>query len=222
MMAATAFQPTFLELFTPKLVTVLRERYRLQDFRADVMSGLTVAIVALPLSMAIAIASGVTPDRGLTTAIVGGFVVSLLGGSRFQIGGPAGAFIVLVAATVQLHGVDGLILATMIAGVILVAAGLLQIGTFIKYIPYPVTVGFTAGIAVIIFASQIKDLFGLTLAGAEPGALLPKLQALVAAWPSVSSSAVALSTLTIGSIVALRIWRPHWPVLLIAVTLATV
>src|SRR5882724_1743762 len=160
-------QPTFAELYSPKLITVLREGYGLPDFRADVIAGLTVAIVALPLSMAIAIASGVAPGRGLTTAVVGGFIVSLLGGSRFQIGGPAGAFIVLVAATVQLHGVDGLILATMIAGVILVAAGLLQIGTFIKYIPYPVTVGFTAGIAVIIFASQIKDLFGLTLAGAE-------------------------------------------------------
>ncbi len=220
-MAATVLQPTFIELFTPKLVTVLRERYRLADFRADVVSGLTVAIVALPLSMAIAIASGVTPDRGLYTAIVGGFVVSLLGGSRFQIGGPAGAFIVLVAATVQLHGLDGMILATLIAGLVLLVAGLLQLGTFIKYIPYPVTVGFTAGIAVIIFASQLKDLFGLTLAGAEPGALLPKLQALAAAWPTASPSAVALSALGIGSIAIQRIYRPHWPGLLIAVGLVT-
>ncbi|WP_315835375.1 SulP family inorganic anion transporter [Bradyrhizobium prioriisuperbiae] len=221
-MAATALQPTFVDLFTPKLVTVLRENYRLRDFRADVVAGLTVAIVALPLSMAIAIASGVTPDRGLYTAIVGGFVVSLLGGSRFQIGGPAGAFIVLVAATVHLHGIDGLILATMLAGLILLAAGFLQVGTFIKYIPYPVTVGFTAGIAVIIFASQIKDLLGFTLAGAEPGALLPKLQALALAWPTVSPFAVLLSALAIGTIVAIRIWRPHWPGLLIAVGLVTV
>lgn len=206
-MAATVLQPTFIELFTPKLVTVLRERYRLADFRADVVSGLTVAIVALPLSMAIAIASGVTPDRGLYTAIVGGFVVSLLGGSRFQIGGPAGAFIVLVAATVQLHGLDGMILATLIAGLVLLVAGLLQLGTFIKYIPYPVTVGFTAGIAVIIFASQLGDLFGLTLAGAEPAALLPKLQALAAAWPTASPSAVALSALGIGSIAICRSFR---------------
>src|SRR5690606_24635999 len=103
-------EPTFAELFTPKLVTILREGYALRDLRADALAGLTVAIVALPLSMAIAIASGVTPDRGLYTAIIGGFVVSMLGGSRFQIGGPAGAFIVLVAATVQMHGVDGLIL----------------------------------------------------------------------------------------------------------------
>src|SRR3954462_2154975 len=124
-------QPTFAELYSPKLLTVLREGYGLDGFRADLISGLTVAIVALPLSMAIAIASGVTPDRGLYTAVVGGFLVSLLGGSRFQIGGPAGAFIVLVATTVQLHGVDGVILATMIAGLILLVAGFLQLGTFI-------------------------------------------------------------------------------------------
>src|SRR3954447_24332525 len=162
-MMAQSHQPTFVELFTPKLVTILRERYGLADLRADIVAGLTVAIVALPLSMAIAIASGVTPDRGLYTAIVGGFCVSALGGSRFQIGGPAGAFIVLVAATVEQHGVDGLLLATMLSGPILLAIGLLRLGTFIKFIPYPVTVGFTAGIAVIIFVSQLKDLLGLRL-----------------------------------------------------------
>src|SRR5580658_9431533 len=114
MVASVIANPSFIELYAPKLITVLREGYGLRDLRADAIAGLTVAIVALPLSMAIAIASGVTPDRGLYTAIVGGFVVSALGGSRFQIGGPAGAFIVLVAATVALHGVDGLILATML------------------------------------------------------------------------------------------------------------
>src|ERR1700684_4689475 len=162
-------RPTFAELFAPKLITVLREGYGLADFRADVIAGLTVAIVALPLSMAIAIASGVTPDRGLYTAVIGGFIVSLLGGSRFQIGGPAGAFIVLVALTAERQGVVGVILATLMAGLILIAAGFLRLGTYIKFIPYPVTVGFTAGIAVIIFASQVKDLLGLTLAGTEPG-----------------------------------------------------
>src|SRR6202022_3079020 len=139
-------QPTFAELYAPKLITVLREGYGLADFRADAISGLTVAIVALPLSMAIAIASGVTPDRGLYTAVVGGLIVSLLGGSRFQIGGPAGAFIVLVALTAERHGVDGVILATSMAGVFLIAAGLLRLGTYLKFIPYPVTVGFTPGI----------------------------------------------------------------------------
>src|SRR4051794_7070627 len=179
-------EPTFAELFTPKLVTVLREHYGLADLRADVMAGLTVAIVALPLSMAIAIASGVTPDRGLFAAIVGGFLVSLLGGTRFQIGGPAGAFIVLVAATVERHGVDGLLLATMMSGVLLLAIGYLRLGTFIKYIPYPVTVGFTAGIAVIIFASQLKELLGLSLEGKEPAAIIPKLIALAEALPTLN------------------------------------
>ena len=116
-------QHSWLDLFTPKLLTVLKEGYGLQQFRADATAGLTVAIVALPLSMAIAIASGVSPAQGLYTAIVGGFLVSALGGSRFQIGGPAGAFIVLVGTTVQVHGVDGLILATIISGMILVLAG---------------------------------------------------------------------------------------------------
>src|ERR1700689_963023 len=125
-----AHRPTFAELYAPKLITVLREGYRFADFRADVISGLTVAIVALPLSMAIAIASGVTPDRGLYTAVIGGFIVSLLGGSRFQIGGPAGAFIVLVALTAERHGVDGVILATLMAGLILIAAGFLRLGTY--------------------------------------------------------------------------------------------
>jgi SulP family sulfate permease len=213
--------PTFLELFTPKLVTVLRERYRLADFKADVISGLTVAIVALPLSMAIAIASGVTPDRGLFSAIAGGFLVSAFGGSRFQIGGPAGAFIVLVSATANRYGVDGLVLATFMSGFILLAIGYLRLGTFIKYIPYPVTVGFTAGIAVIIFVSQIKDLLGLTVAGKEPGPVIEKLAVLGQALPSLNIFAVAVTLVTIGTIVAVRKVRPNWPSLLIAVALAS-
>lgn len=220
-MTAAVRQPTFIELFTPKLATVLREGYRLADLRADALSGLTVAIVALPLSMAIAIASGVTPDRGLYTAIIGGFIISALGGSRFQIGGPAGAFIVLVSATVMQHGIDGLILATFLSGIILLAVGLLRLGTFIKYIPYPVTVGFTAGIAVIILASQLKELLGLTLVGAEPGPFIPKLQALAAALPTFNLSAAALALLSVAVIVAVRRFRPHWPSYLIAVGLAS-
>src|ERR671927_963304 len=119
-------EPTFVELFTPKLVTALREGYSLADLRADAVAGLTVAIVALPLSMAIAIASGVAPERGLYTAIVAGFLISALGGSRFQIGGPAGAFIVLVAATIDRHGYDGLALATIMAGLILIPGRFLR------------------------------------------------------------------------------------------------
>lgn len=213
-------RPGFLDLFTPKLVTVLREGYGLAALKADAIAGLTVAIVALPLSMAIAIASGVTPDRGLYTSIVGGFVVSALSGSRYQIGGPAGAFIVLVAATVARHGMDGLILATLLSGAILLAVGLLRLGTFIKYIPYPVTVGFTSGIAVIIFASQLKDLLGLTLAGREPGPFLPKIIALTHALPTLSVAAIGIAVLSIAIILVLRRVRPHWPGFLIAVAAA--
>ena len=191
-MAARPLEPGFRELFTPKLVTILREGYGPPQLRADAIAGLTVAIVALPLSMAIAIASGVTPDRGLYAAIVGGFIVSALGGSRFQIGGPAGAFIVLVAATVEQHGVDGLVLATLLCGLMLLAMGFLRLGTFIKYIPYPVTVGFTAGIAVIILASQLKELLGLTL-GQRTGAARPE-----AAGP-------------VGGVAELNSPRPRWP-----------
>ena len=219
--ALNGHRPTFTELFTPKLVTVLREGYGFAGFRADVIAGLTVAIVALPLSMAIAIASGVTPDRGLTTAVIGGFIVSLLGGSRFQIGGPAGAFIALVALTAERHGVEGVILATLMAGVILIAAGYLRLGTYIKFIPYPVTVGFTAGIAVIIFASQIKDLLGITLPK-EPGELVPKLQALAGSLHTANFSAVAVAAVSIGIIVGLKKLRPAWPGILIAVAAAAV
>ncbi|MEX2642745.1 MAG: SulP family inorganic anion transporter [Acetobacterales bacterium] len=210
-------RPSFAELFTPKLVTVFREGYGLRDLRADAVAGLTVAIVALPLSMAIAIASGTTPDRGLYTAIVGGFLVSLLGGSRFQIGGPAGAFIVLVAATVAQVGIDGLILATMISGLILMAVGFLRLGTYVKFIPYPVRVGFTAAIAVVILASQVKDLLGLTVPGGEPGELLPKLVALAGAIGSVNAAAVGIAVAAVALIVGLKRWLPRVPGMLVAV-----
>lgn len=219
--ASRQSEPSFAELFTPKLITVFREGYHLPQFKADVIAGLTVAIVALPLSMAIAIASGVGPERGLFTAIVGGFIVSLLGGSRFQIGGPAGAFIVLVAATADRHGIDGLILATLMSGVFLIATGYLRLGTYIKFIPYPVTVGFTAGIAVIIFSSQLHDLFGLTLAGKEPGELVPRLIALGEAASTTNGSALAVAVLTIAIIIALKRWRPSWPGFLIAIAVAS-
>jgi SulP family sulfate permease len=220
--AATISKPGFIELFTPKLVTILREGYTLANFRSDVIAGLTVAIVALPLSMAIAIASGASPAQGLYTSIVGGFLVSALGGSRFQIGGPAGAFIVLVAATVMQHGMDGLILATILAGLMLIAIGLLRIGTYIKFIPYPVTVGFTAGIAVIIFASQVKDLLGLTLGVPEPGPLLQKLPVLWMSLHTITSAAVAISFATIAIIGGLKQMRPHWPGMLIAVAATSI
>lgn len=210
------------EMFIPKSVTVFREGYSFDALRADSVAGLTVAIVALPLSMAIAIASGTAPDRGLYAAIFGGFIVSLLGGSRFQVGGPAGAFIVLVAASVARHGIEGVLLATMIAGAILVVAGFLRLGTYIKYTPHAVTVGFTAGIAVIIFASQLRDLFGITLVGKEPGELIAKLDALVRAAGTANGVAVAISIVTIAIIASIRKLRPIWPGMLIAVVVTGV
>jgi sulfate permease, SulP family len=215
-------EPTFAELFTPKLVTVWREGYGAEQLRADAVAGLTVAIVALPLSMAIAIASGVGPERGLYSAIIGGFIVSLLGGSRFQVGGPAGAFIVLVAAAVAKHGIDGMLLATFMSGLMLLAIGYLRLGTYIKFIPYPVTVGFTAGIAVFIFASQIKDFLGLTLRGAEPGPLMEKLPALFSSLPTVTPAAMAVGAATVAVIVLTKRFAPRIPGMLAAVLLASV
>ena len=220
-MSKRSLAPPSRAAFTPKLISVLREGYGVRALRADAVAGLTVAVVALPLSMAIAIASGVTPGQGLASAIVGGFLVSLLGGSRHQIGGPAGAFIVLVSATVAQFGVDGLLLATMMSGVFLLAIGALRLGTFIRYIPYPVTVGFTAGIAAIIFASQVKELLGLTLPH-EPGPLLPKLAALWGALPTLNPAAAGLSLASVAVILALRRWRPAWPAMLAAAVLASV
>lgn len=206
----------FIDLFTPKLVTVLREGYGAAQLRADSIAGLTVAIVALPLSMAIAIASGVSPAQGLYTAIIGGFLVSALGGSRFQIGGPAGAFIVLVATTVTQHGVDGLILATFISGILLAVLGFLRLGSFVRFIPFPVTVGFTAGIAVIIFASQLREIFGMRL-DHEPGEILEKIPALWFARETMTPAALAIAALTVAVILGLKRLRPHWPGMLIAV-----
>ena len=221
MAEATALPQRKVPEYLPKIVTVLREGYGLAYFRADVMAGLTVAIVALPLSMAIAIASGVGPERGLFSAIIGGFLVSALGGSRYQVGGPAGAFIVLIAACAAQIGVPGLLLATMISGVVLTLAGVLRLGTYVRYIPYPVTLGFTAGIALIIFSSQIKDLFGLSLSGAEPAAILPKYETLWRALGTLNWAALGLSLGTIALIVGIKRLRPGWPNMLIAVAVAS-
>ncbi|MBN9308278.1 SulP family inorganic anion transporter, partial [Devosia sp.] len=193
-------QPALTDLFTPKLITVLREGYHLRDLRADILAGLTVAIVALPLSMAIAIASGAAPERGLFTAAIGGFLISALGGSRFQIGGPAAAFTVIVAGTIARHGLDGLMLATIMAGLILLLMGALRLGSYIKFIPYPVTVGFISGIAIILFVGQVHDLLGLTTAGGEPPDILPKLAVLAGAIGTANPAAMAIAALSIGVI----------------------
>ena len=209
-------------LYRPKLVTILREGYSLDAFRHDLLAALTVAIVALPLSMAFAIASGVSPERGLYTAIVGGFLVSALGGSRFQIGGPAGAFIVLVSATAAKFGLQGLLLTVLMSGIMLTLIGLSRLGSLIRHIPHAVTVGFTAGIAVIILASQLKELGGLKLAGAEPGLFLPKLAALGAALPSLNPAALAIGIGSAALIFAQRRFKPNWPGMLLAVVAASV
>ncbi len=209
-------------LYRPKLVTALDEGYGLGAFRRDATAALTVAVVALPLSMAIAVASGVGPERGLYTSIIGGFLVSALGGSRFQIGGPAGAFIVLVSATVAQFGIEGLLLTVMLSGLMLTTLGVLRVGVLIRYIPDAVTVGFTAGIAVIILASQLKDLAGLTLTEAEPGPLLAKIEVLISAIHTLNSAAVAVGIGSAALIFLLRWWLPSWPGMLTSVVLASV
>jgi SulP family sulfate permease len=205
-------------LLTPKLISTFREGYSLADFGRDAIAGLTVAVVALPLSMAIGIASGATPAHGLITAIIAGFLVSALGGSRFQVGGPTAAFIVVVFATIERHGYDGLLLATLIAAAILIVVGVLRLGTFIKYIPYPVVTGFTAGIAVSIFVSQVKDLLGLDLK--LPGEFIPKIAAIAQALPATNPAAVAIAGLSLAIIIAVRIFRPKWPGFLIGLVAA--
>ena len=208
-------------LYRPKLVTIFREGYSPTLFQKDLLAGLTVAIVALPLSMAIAVASGVSPERGLYTSIIGGFLVSALGGSRFQIGGPAGAFIVLVAATGARLGLEGLLLTVLLSGLMLTLVGVLRLGSLIRHIPHAVTVGFTCGIAVTILASQLKDFGGLHLAGAEPGPLIPKLAALFHALPTLNVFAFAVGLGSAALIFFLRWRRPTWPGMLIAVAIAS-
>jgi SulP family sulfate permease len=189
-----------LDSFVPKLATTLKD-YTRGQFVADLGAGVIVGIVALPLAIAFAIASGVTPERGLFTAIVAGFVISALGGSRVQIGGPTGAFVVIVYAIVQKHGVDGLAVATLMAGVVLVAFGLLRFGGAIKFIPHPVTVGFTSGIALIIFSGEVKDALGLTM-GTVPAAFLGKWRAFGAHLDAINPWAVLVSGLTVIIILA--------------------
>ncbi|SMH46320.1 SulP family inorganic anion transporter [Azospirillum agricola] len=216
-MTGAASKPTpHWHLFVPKLITVLRQGYGPAALRNDVVAGLTVAIVALPLAMALAIASGTTPDKGLYTAIIAGFLISALGGSRFQIGGPTGAFVVVVFNVIAQHGFDGLVVATLMAGAMLVAAGLLRLGTWIKYIPQPVVTGFTAGIAVIIFSSQVKDLFGLDI-GTVPAEFLAKWLAFWEHRDSLDPLTLAVAAGSLAVILGLRRFAPRLPGFLVAV-----
>lgn len=207
-------------LHRPKLWSILQEGYTRAQFIADLQAGIIVGIVALPLAIAFAIASGVTPDRGLVTAVVAGFLISVLGGSRVQIGGPTGAFVVIVYGIVQQHGIDGLLVATILAGMILVAMGYARLGAVIKYIPYPVTIGFTAGIAVIIFTSQIRDLFGLST-GALPADFVGKVGTYASSAGSINTSALLLATATVAIIVLWGRTRSRIPGPFIALIVTT-
>lgn len=199
----------------PKIITTIQS-YSWPLFMADLLAGITVAMVALPLSLAIAIASGADPAKGLVTAIVAGFLISLLGGSRVQIGGPTGAFIVVVFGVIAEYGYDGLVLATFMAGLILVVAGYFRAGRLIAYVPEAVVNGFTIGIGVIIATSQIQDFFGLRLEN-PPANFLEKLPALWGAAGTVSLAALAVALVTLVLIIALRRLAPRFPGLIVAV-----
>lgn len=208
------------EYFTPKVFTVLREGYRLRDMRADAIAGLTVAIVALPLAMALGIASGASPDKGLVTAVVAGFLISALGGSRVQVGGPTGAFVIVIFNVIAQHGYDGLMLATLLAGMILIVAGYAQLGKLIKFVPHPVVTGFTAGIAVIIASTQVKDFFGLAIEEV-PADFVPQWLTYFNALDRISVPTLLVGAGSLGLIVALRKLSPRAPGYLIAIVAAS-
>jgi sulfate permease, SulP family len=216
MSSTIAPRPVTWHAYVPKLFTVLRLGYTRGDLRSDLIAGLTVSIVALPLAMALAIASGTTPEKGLYTAIVAGFLISLLGGSRVQIGGPTAAFVPVVFNVIEKFGYGGLILCTLLAGIMLIAAGVLRIGTLLKYIPQPVITGFTSGIAVSIFSSQIKALLGLHM-DKVPADFFARWSAYFANLPSLSGITVTLAAGSVVLILTLRRLRPNWPGFLIAV-----
>ena len=206
--------------FMPKSWICLKEKYTFLLFKKDLFAGITVGIVALPLAMAFAIASGVTPESGLYTAIIAGFLISLLGGSRHQIGGPTGAFVVIIYGIVQRQGYDGLVIATLIAAVILIAVGLSRLGKLIKYIPYPLVTGFTTGIAVIIFSSQVKDFLGLKMSHV-PADFIPKWQAMLQALPSWDPATFCVAAGTLALIIVIRRFFPIIPWGIASITLST-
>lgn len=212
-------QPSLLHywrLFIPKTFICLQEGYSWALLRKDIPAGLTVAVISFPLAMALAIASGVAPERGLYTAIIAGFLISLLGGSRYQIGGPTGAFVVIVYNIIQQHGYDGLAIATLMAGAMLIIMGFAQFGSLIKYIPYPLITGFTAGIAVIIFSLQIKDFLGLSISYI-PGDFIGKWAVYFANLSTLHWPTFGVGLATLGVIVFLRKFYPRLPSFLIAI-----
>lgn len=196
-------------LLKPKLLTTLKD-YKKEQFISDILAGLVVGVVAIPLALAFAISSGVRPEQGLYTAIIAGFLISALGGSRVQIGGPTGAFVVIVYGIVSQYGMEGLTLCTLMAGVILIIMGVARMGSMIKFIPYPVVTGFTSGIAVIIFSSQIKDLLGLQMS-AVPPEFLHKWGAYWDALPTLSEPTVLLTAFTLFVLIVLPKFTKKFP-----------
>jgi SulP family sulfate permease len=206
-------------MFRPKLFTLIRT-YNRATFMADAIAGITVGIVALPLAMAFAIACGLPPERGLFTAIIAGFLISLLGGSRVQIGGPTGAFVVIVSGLLAQFGYSGLVWCMLMAGVLLILFGVFRLGGLIRFIPFPVTTGFTTGIAVVIFSTQVKDLLGLQME-AVPADFIPKWAAIFQSLETVSLSAALLGVGSILIISASRRWFPRAPAMLVAMLATT-
>lgn len=207
--------------YLPAIVRVLRRGYSPKLFVNDLGAGITVGIVALPLAMAFAIAAGATPEQGMFTAIVAGFIISAFGGSRFQIGGPTGAFVVIVGGIITRHGYDGLVVAMLLAGVLLFFMGLFNIGQFLKFIPYPVVTGFTTGIALLIVTTQFKDFFGLALLN-EPSAFIERLVACFRALPTFNGAALALSTGTLTVMLCIRRFIPRIPAHIVGICFATI
>jgi len=205
--------------FLPKSILALRE-YSLRKFIADLIAGLTVGLVALPLAMAFSISSGVLPQAGIYTAVIAGFLISALGGSMTQIGGPTGAFVVVVAGIVSKHGIDGLFMCTLMAGVLLMVLGLTGLGTAVKYIPRPVVIGFTNGIAVLIASTQIKDFFGLQI-DKVPGEFIGRMEAIVAHWGTLSTTATAVSCLSLGVLIVFMKWIKRVPGSIVVLLLGT-
>src|SRR5271169_5489552 len=208
------------ERWLPKSVLCLRD-YTLNKFLHDLVAGITVGLVALPLAMAFSIASGLTPQAGIYCAVVTGFLISALGGSTTQIGGPTGAFVVVIAGIVALHGVDGLFMCTVMAGIILVIMGLTGMGSAVKFIPRPIVIGFTNGIAILIASTQIKDFFGLTIEKI-PGVFWQRMEALAQNFHTLSFEATALAAGTIAIILACRALSNRIPGAIVAMVLGTI
>ena len=207
-------------MLKPILLSCLKS-YDRKTFLADLFAGLTVGVVALPLAMAFSIACGMGPEKGLVTAVVAGFLISLLSGSKYQIGGPTGAFVIIISGILTQFGMDGLLICTLMAGVFLVIMGICRMGALIRFIPFPVTTGFTSGIAVVIFSTQIKDMLGLSISGEIPAEFIPKWSCYLSHLATINWAAVALSVGTVVSILLFKKLNPRLPFMLMGMLAMT-